>query len=265
MKAIPHFFLFIYYPLYQRILKGEGGLIIFNISHSWMIHGLEKNFFFESFLSVLIMCLLYGFNDYSDRVYDLSNPKKPQHFIEKISSHATFFIIQNILLSALCILIGFYFLGFTKGLVLLFLFLANMLYSKKLKSTPVFDILIVIVWGALYVTFIGQLDWLIYFTVGIMTGIAHLYQTLTDEVSDRASNIKTSAVSLPHLKFYILLAHCVLLAVLIYIPLDIYWAFSAFLPLLVYLLTKRISISWHFSRFYFAICWLQLLYLQYGN
>ena len=130
---------------------------------------------------------------------------------------------------------------------------------------PVVDIIIVGIWGGLYVMISGNFQWSLIFIVGIMTGIAHLFQMMTDKVSDGDNNIKTTIVALPGSGLLFLSALCVALGSLLFITLNIWWAVSGLLPVFIYALSRRVTLSWHVSRVYFFICWLALLTLFYGS
>lgn len=253
------------YPLTSRIAKGEGGLILFNSIHAYFVFSLTTLFWLDSLISVVAMCALYNLNDFRDRNIDALNPKKNKDFINEILNQEKLYIFTNIILSTTAIALSFVFFTNEKTILMTLLITINWLYSYKFKSMPGLDILSVIIWGGLFASIAGSFQLHLFIIVGIMTGIAHIYQIITDKEADEKANIRTSIVALPKLHKYIILFYCFILGVFIYLHIDWIWAISCLIPLIVYLLSKNISLSWYVSRFYFLVCLIKLLYLQYGN
>jgi 4-hydroxybenzoate polyprenyltransferase len=256
---------FILKPYFNRVKLGEGGLVVFNLFHSIYAHNNLSVIITEVVLSFFVMCALYGFNDYTDRQKDGHNEKKDRNFIYTILQNEKLFIWLNLLLTITTILAALFFFTSSKMMVLLALYTINFLYSKRFKSVPVIDIVAVGIWGGLYVMVSGEFQWILIIVVGIMTSIAHLFQILTDKVSDGKTNTKTTVIALPGSEFLFLSSLCLLLGFFLFESLGFWWALSASFPILIYTFTRRVTLSWHVSRAYFFICWLALLPLYYGG
>ena len=94
MRIIHKTFLLIFKPYTNRIKLGEGGLVVFNITHSLMAEEWSYKVLFSGILSFFVMCALYGFNDFKDAEEDMVNPKKDLGFIELIlDNKGLFFVI----------------------------------------------------------------------------------------------------------------------------------------------------------------------------
>ncbi len=258
-------FKFLFFPLYHRLLKGEGGLILFNVIHAYFLFNFSNAFFLDSAISAIVMCALYGLNDYKDRQADMLNPKKDTSFVASIIQHKNLFLFANISISILPILLSLVWFSYEKSVLILLLLIVNWLYSYKFKAIPGIDIIAVIIWGGLFISIAGEINLQFFFIVGIMTGIAHIYQTMTDKDADSKAAIRTTVVALPQLHTAIIFFYCFLLGALLYIYINWMWAISCLIPLAVYMITRNISLSWYVSRFYFLICWAQLLKLQYES
>lgn len=256
---------FIFKPFTDRVKLGEGGLVVFNALHSAWASKSVLITIKESILSLLVITVLYGFNDYIDRAADLKNPKKDQSFVQAINTNPFLFLSLNLALSLLGLILVYLLLGSDKGLVLLALFIVNVLYSLWLKSFVIADILVVIAWGGLYAMLAGKLNWKLAAITGVMTGIAHIYQMTSDKPCDEANHVQTSAVRWPAALPASMALLCGITGYLLQTQLAGLWSLSACLPILFFIFGKNISLSWHASRLYFAICWLALLITTYGS
>lgn len=265
MKILVSTIKFSVYPLTSRIAKGEGGLVLFNILHAYSVYSLSTLFWIDSLISVLAMCALYNLNDFRDRHIDVINPKKNKNFINEILQQEKLYIYTNIIVSITAIALSLMFFSVEKATLMTLLIIVNWLYSYKFKSMPGIDILSVILWGGLFASIAGSFQLHLFIIVGIMTGIAHIYQIITDREADEKANIRTSIVVFPQLHKYVILFYCLILGTYIYMYIGLIWSISCLIPLAIYLLSKNISLSWYVSRFYFLICFIKLLYLQYGN
>jgi 4-hydroxybenzoate polyprenyltransferase len=245
---------------------GEGGLVVFNIIHLIIAGNGIASIFIIGMVSLFVMCALYGFNDYNDAEEDKLNPKKDLQFIHLILSNKVlfFYIILSIQLST--ILIFYLFQGWQIALFLVVLYLINYLYTQKLKSIPIVDIVIVCIWGGLYVCLVGDFTWELAANAGLMTGIAHFFQVVTDKDSDFKNNINTSAIFNGFWANSLLLMLCFLLFSTSIFILNWKIALIAFLPFIVYIISKKVIVSWYISRFIFFILWLfMLLQIYEGN
>jgi 4-hydroxybenzoate polyprenyltransferase len=256
---------FIFKPYFNRVKLGEGGLVVFNLAHSIYAHAEVKPIVIETLISFVTMCALYGFNDYVDRMNDINNEKKDKSFVSSILVNTRLFILVNAGLSILTLSAAYFFLDLTKVGVLVLLYAVNCFYSIKLKSVPVFDILIVMVWGGFFVLLVGKNFWMLALVAGVMTGMAHLFQMLTDKVSDEIANVKTSVVAMPGFEMMFLSMLSIGLGASLYFCLGWWWALTCIIPILVYCISRRVTLSWHVSRFFFFMCWIALLNSYYGS
>ena len=252
-------------PYFNRVRLGEGGLVVFNLFYSIYAHRDWKMVIIETLVSFIILCLLYGFNDYSDRDYDIINAKKDQNFSRRIIEHSRSFLVFNTLLTTIIIVFVSFAFDPLRLLAVCFVFLINYTYSKKLKSFPLVDILAVIFWGGVFVMLSGRFSIYLICTAGIMTGISHLFQMMTDKSSDVANKIKTTVVALPGSESLLLAILFIVLGVMIFSYLGLWWAMTVSIPFLFYVLSKNVTLSWYVARIYFFICWLGLLNSYYGS
>jgi len=256
---------FIFQPYFDRLRLGEGGLVGFNILCLYFSnHSLFEGVYL-TLLSLLVLCTLYGYNDYCDRYKDLNNPKKNKVFCQLIIQNSRLYLIQNIILSTVCILFVAYLDSLFTLYIILALYAVNIFYSKKAKQTPLLDVLIVGIWGGLYVSIVGQQEWRLFIIAGLTTAIAHFFQIMTDEKTDAQNNVNTSAVFLKENSFVLLFLFCLLLGATVYQYIGIWWAQGAILPLISFLYSKHIYLSWYLARIYFVLLWIKLLILVYGN
>ncbi len=256
---------FITLPYFNRVKLGEGGLVVFNLAHSVYAHRQLQPMAIEFVLSLLTMCALYGFNDYTDRHNDANNKKKNHRFVSSILANETLFISVNTLLAAVTVISAFFFLDTYKAPVLIMVYLTNFLYSKRLKAVPVIDIITVMTWGGLFISLSGNFHWQLSLAAGVMTGIAHMFQMMTDKNADRLSKINTTLTAMPAATVFILSGICILLSVLLFFNLGALWAGSGLVPVVVYVLTRKVPFSWYVSRIYFFICWVAFLTSYYGS
>jgi 4-hydroxybenzoate polyprenyltransferase len=259
-------FWFTFKPYVNRVKLGEGGLVVFNLFYSVFAHRNFKIIVIEFFLSLMVLSALYAFNDYNDREEDVHNPKKDQQFIASIIQYSHFFLALNIFWTLLTAILASFLLEQYKSGVIVGLYIINVMYSRKLKAIPFADIIAVSLWGGIFIMLAGRLNLLLATIAGVMTGIAHIFQIITDKTADSKNQIKTSVVALPGSELIFLATVCFLLGGLLFVAGGIWWALSCFLPLAVYCISKKnVTLSWHISRIYFFCCWLALLNFYYGG
>lgn len=247
-------------PLTNRVKLGEGGLLVLNVIQLIPQGKPIPLFLLECALSFMVLCVLYGYNDYTDAEQDRKNPKKESSFVELILANRALFFYLILLVQATTIILFLMFKGWSIALCLMLLYTTNFLYSHKVKRIPIADILIVSVWGGLYLSLAGNFQWALLTVGGLMTGIAHFFQVHTDKDSDQLSNVTTSAVAFPAWDKWQLFVLCGFLAAGIYLMAG-YWLLSllSFLPFLFYIASRKIIVSWHLSRLTCFIIWLMIL------
>jgi len=256
---------FIFKPYFNRVKKGEGGLVVFGVTHSIVSqHGLAA-ILAESLLCFFTLCVLYGFNDYKDRYHDLSNPKKEQKFVRSIIQHQQRFLLLNTLAAFSTIALALYIFGPEKFYIITALYLVNYSYSLRLKTVPVMDLFIVGLWGGLLGMLGGQFNLYLFLIVGVMTAIAHLFQIITDKKSDQENALTTTVVAISGSETASIIIICALLTATLFLYTESIWSLGGFIPAIAYFLIKRISLGWHISRFYFFVCWIYLLTYTYAG
>ena len=253
-------------PFTNRIKLGEGGLLILNFTHSVASSKPYALIILETVISFWVLCVLYGYNDYTDVEKDKFNPKKDPDFIKLVSDNYTLFLNLIIAVQFLTISVAFIFLSWHTALYMVVLYAINFLYSHKVKSIPLADIVIVSFWGGLYICLSGYFRWEISLAAGLMVGIAHFFQVITDKDSDQKNSVSTSAVVLIGWENLLLFILCMALAFVVYlITNDVILAAIGFLPFMFYFLSKRVTLSWYMSRFLFFILWLLILKKVYAG
>ena len=255
-----------FYPFFLRTKVGEGGIVLFNVAHTWFA---TKNILqtgFSAILSIMMLCVLYGFNDYIDRKRDAQNPKKNQQFVALINEFHKQFLLLNLFLSSLLLLCVFLFIGNAQAFYLLFLLAINAFYSLRIKAVPFADLVIVTIWGAAIILCMPVVNLELSLFAGIMTGIAHVFQMLSDKETDKLTNVNTTVARFPKSVFAQIFILCILLAFsFFYFQKNILLAATAMLPLTFYYIIRKNELAWLLSRVYFSGVWLFLLYKEYGG
>lgn len=257
---------FLFRPLTNRIKLGEGGIALFNTSQVWFATHDILFTLWCTLLSLLTLCVLYGYNDYKDRETDKLNPKKDISYVNNISIHHLLFFYIHLFVTALLIMWSFFLLGKTGALSMLLLLAINIAYSNKLKATAGLDVVTVMIWGGLFVLLIAREHFGLAIAASIMTGMAHVFQMLTDKKTDSQTKTNTTVVKYPGSAPFMFAGLSVALMVALYVATEKYSiAISAFIPFLFYFMYRNVTVSWFFSRVYFAGIWFVLLYTTYGG
>lgn len=252
-------------PYFNRLKLGEGGLVVFTLFHSIFAHDNWLLIAQEFSLSFLVLISLYGFNDYKDRRKDLANEKKDKIFVAQIIESEKLFLSINTITTLVCIFGSFFIRGPLGGLFVLLVYAVNYIYSIKTKSMPIVDLFSVVLWGACFILTSGHFNLTLFFAAGVMTGIAHLFQMLTDKHVDQINATNTSVVYYWGKEWVLLMILCLILCGVLYFSTSWYWALSGLIPLLVFKITNHVNYSWHISRFYFFVVWIGLLNSIYGS
>jgi 4-hydroxybenzoate polyprenyltransferase len=256
---------FILSPFINRLRHGEGGLVLFNALHSASAYPDDwQKVVAETGVALLALLTLYGFNDYVDRERDLTNAKKDQDFTRSIVEGHRHFIRVNLLLALIAIVLAFKVSGYFFAGMLLLLLAVNAAYSLRLKSMPIFDLVAVVVWGGLFVSISGRPDPLLAMAAGLMTGIAHVFQMMTDRIADVQTGVRTTVVNRPgHALGALLLLSALLVITLFYLGIG-FWVLICVLPPVAFLLNRGVMLSWYVSRAGFLVLWVVSLIKVYG-
>lgn len=218
----------------------------------------------ETGVALLALLTLYGFNDYVDRDRDLNNAKKDKVFTQSIVDAHAYFLKLNILLALVTITLSMLVSGPFHVGVLLLLLAVNAAYSLRLKSMPIFDLVAVVLWGGLFVSISGQPNQLLALAAGLMTGIAHVFQMMTDRTADMQTGVRTTVVNRPgHALGALLMLSSLLVFTLFYLDIGL-WALICLLPPAAFLLDRGIMLSWYVSRAGFLVLWVVSLISVYG-
>lgn len=256
----------IFLPFYLRIRLGEGGITLFNVTHTWFATHNFVQTIIVLIISILVLCALYSFNDYWDRKADMLNPKKDQKFVLLINQNSNVFLFINFILKTVLLIAVYLTWGYWQLIFLFLLFVVNIIYSVKVKSIPIADIAIVCVWGAAITLFVPTIDIELSIIAGIMTGIAHIYQMRSDKDIDAQNNVTTSISRFPKWAFFQQLVLCLVLGVIFFFfNQSLFMIASALTPFLLYVFIHRNEQAWFYSRAYFAVAWIILLFNKYGS
>lgn len=233
--------------------------MLFNVIHTWFYSRSLMQAIFTGMHSAVTLCALYGYNDYKDCQRDVMNPRKNQSFVAEINTYSRSFLLTHVMLSALSIVSAIYF-GIMQAVAAVVLFLVNTLYSNRLKSTPLADVFTVAVWGGLFTLIIPSVNYKLAVLAGVMTGIAHLFQIMTDAETDRKTGVLTTAVAFPQKLTVVLVLLSFILAALIGWITEV-WMFASLtaLPLAISLLARSVGGRWLAWRFFFVIVWIGIL------
>ena len=253
-------------PYTNRIKLGEGGLVVFNFTHALIAYNRWQQVIFETALSLLVMCVLYGYNDYIDAEKDKINPKKDTRFINLVLENQPFFAAVLIVVQILSIMLAVVFVSWFSAGALVVLYLLNYFYSKIAKAIPVLDIVTVALWGGLFVCLVSKFDWRIATAAAVMTGIAHFFQIVTDKDTDTQNKVVTSAVKFKEQANWALLLLCALLMFALWkVNGSFFLMAMGALPFAFFFLSKNVTLSWHVSRLSFFISWLIILKSLYAG
>jgi 4-hydroxybenzoate polyprenyltransferase len=244
-----------------RMRRGEGALLAVNFSLIAYQGGLETPVGLAGLLvSVMVMGLMYAFNDLYDAPLDVNNPKKDRSLIAAYLEHRSICSIAIWVLSLLTIGLAFAALGARPAVMVAAVFVVNVIYSTLLKGAPVIDVVWCGLWGALFAVVIETSPSLLVL-VGLMTAVCHLYQTLDDRAADAANHIVTTAVRSAALSRNVLAALSLLLFFVLRPWFGDLWALTAFVPLALYFVSPSARVAWLLSKVYFGIMWLSVLEL----
>lgn len=246
--------------LLHRIARGEGALLAIDLSLLAVATRPGGATLVLAAVCVLALTAMYAVNDLCDAAEDRSNPKKDQEVVATYLEHRT-----AAALSCVALHLGTILLAATvdarAALAAGSVMLANLVYSLRFKGVPVVDVAWCGLWGTLYAAIVTA-DARLLVTVGAMTAICHLYQTLDDQRSDAASGITTTAVRSRTLSIAVLAAACALLALALRAPVGLGFALAVAAPPLVFLLLGvRPLTGWLLTKGLFAVVWLVLLRL----
>lgn len=190
-----NFFITPFFSLKIRLKRFEGALWAVALSLLLVSNLTIGHILVKAIYALLVLSLLYAFNDLYDAAEDLEDPGKDKLY-------ATFLLKRKKELYAYFLLLKGFLLLWTQfsGQImemslLLCLFLVNIIYSVKLKRIPVLDVLTCAIWGGLYIfTVIPKISFILISLVALMTGVCHLGQVFRDHFADSKNRILTSAV-----------------------------------------------------------------------
>lgn len=245
-------------PLTTRIKLGEGGLVVFNLSLLLVAFPGPWLAIAGGFHSLLVLTLMYAWNDLYDAAKDRRDPKKDQALVCLLLRHRRSFWMGFSVLSVALVLFGLAFLGADVGVWTAAVLTINAVYSLWLKSVPAIDVLCVGAWGGTYLAVAGA-GGALCALAGVMTGISHIFQTVRDRRVDTRAGVATSAVFGEGLTRVLLVACCFILAAVLARLGGFVWAASALLPLLIAKAVRRPTRAWLITKGYFAVTWAALL------
>lgn len=177
-------------PLFHRIRRGEGGLLVVNATLAWQYRSVGEAVGL-TLASLLCLLALYLFNDIVDAPDDRHNPKKDRQLASEYAQERSLFLALWLVTTGLAVLAGAavepraaLWVGAVSGV--------NVVYSLLCKKVPFVDIVWVALWGGAYASIATDATgWIV--LVAAMTAVCHIYQISEDRGADAASGIATSA------------------------------------------------------------------------
>lgn len=244
--------------LLHRIARGEGALLAIDLSILAVAARPTGATLVAAAVCVLALTAMYAVNDLCDAREDRLNPKKDQEVVATYLEHRAAATMTCVALHVATLLLALT-IDARTALAAGSVMLANLVYSMRFKGVPVVDVAWCGLWGTLYAAIVTS-DVQLLATVGAMTAICHLYQTLDDVGSDAASGITTTAVRSRALSVAVLAAACSTLVLALRTPLGLGPALAVALPPFAFLLLGvRPLTGWLLTKALFAAVWLVLL------
>jgi 4-hydroxybenzoate polyprenyltransferase len=251
--------------LWNRVKRGEGQLLAINVSLAIASRpSLEKALLLGAF-STVVLVVLYFLNDVLDAPRDRHDRGKDQDHVEALLGRRPFLLkllaFEHVLLPAL----AWALFGWLSALGTALVLLVNAAYSLSLKGRAYLDVPWVAVWGALYALSTGlTYPFVVYASVGLMTGITHVFQITRDRDVDTLNAVRTSAVASRFLPSAELALCCVGLALCLRSVLGDLAGVSALAPLVLHALVRSNQDAWLLSKGYLGLMWLLLLVHSHG-
>lgn len=247
-------------PLGQRLLRGEGLLVALNASIAAVAPHDTASLAGALVVSIATMLCLYFLNDVVDAHRDLNDPGKDQRFVAFCASHRSQLAWILAAEHAATVALACALLGPASAAAVLAVFAVNLAYSVAIKGRPALDVPWVALWGATYaLVTAAPLPLDTFVVVGLMTGIAHVFQITRDRDVDRRNDVRTSAVARPWLPTLQMAGTCAALAACLLVRFGPVAAASAAIPLLLYVGVPSNQLAWMLARAYFAVAWVALL------
>lgn len=243
-----------------RILRGEGGLLVIHLSLIISTPNPPTQKAFQTLVALLLLALLYAYNDLYDCERDVYNPKKKPLFVQLLRNHQRELHRTLHGSSAVLIVIAYWKLGWASVLAMTMVLLLNFLYSRSLKKMKGMDVIAVGLWGACYVISSGSpLGPEGFMALALMTGISHFFQTLEDQTPDQFCGIQTTAMFNRTGRITLLLLGCGSLATLFLLRSQWTAAAMAMIPLGAQCLLPSHRVAWWISKASFAMIWFVFL------
>jgi len=249
-------------PFIYRLQKKEGGLLLYGALYVYLTSSSLLLVLANILLFTATSLILYSFNDFSDRFGDIKNPKKNKEFTKQLIEHPEIFTISHISFLVLTSIFAFYTFGNDKLFIFGLVILTNAIYCKLLKGIPIFDLLIILICGGLYVFLATTPNYQLAITAGIMTGMPHLFQMLIDIKADRKARVKTTVVRFPNSILVTTTALCLALATSFLVFKLPYLALASPLSISIIFLPFSTPTKWMITRVYLTLMWLTQLYLS---
>jgi 4-hydroxybenzoate polyprenyltransferase len=244
---------------WHRIRRGEGAVLAVNLSLillTWRGLGFAV---MQALVSTLAILLMYAFNDLYDAPVDANNPKKNRDLIATWLEYRRVDVFVTFALKIVTLGIAMVALGPLPTAAVAAVMIVNVVYSTLLKGVPIADIVAVFLWGLLFAAIVDPAPVLIVL-VGLMTGVCHLFQALDDRDPDAANGIMTTAVRSLALSRNALIVLSVLCCALLWSPLGVVGALTAFTPLLIFFVVRDAGTGWLLTKGYYGLMWLYLLW-----
>lgn len=244
-------------PLWERFRLGEGLLLAVNAAViGFGAHG-ALDALWRMVVSIGVLAAAYSFNDYQDARADRANPKKNQQLVGLLLERRTAF--GRLLLAAHLLLVAIAWIALdpTTAAAAAAMLAVNLLYSVRAKGTPFADVVVVVLWGALFTAIAGA-SLGVCALVGALTLLMHIFQMHVDLDVDAGNAVRTTAVALRR-PTALVAAACVAVGSVLFALLGPFWAASAAFPLLAQAAASRTETAWMLSRAYAGVVLLAVL------
>lgn len=252
-------------PLTHRFSRGEGQLLAVNASIGLWAFSDVSTLLAQGLISLVVLVLLYLFNDVHDCRHDLHDQAKNRAFVEFCVLHRGRLYTALAAMKLCTFALAWLLLGAHSASAVAAIFLINVFYSTIAKGVLLFDVPFVALWGASYALVPGvALPLSLIAMVGVMTGVCHVFQIRRDLAVDRRNHIATSAVAKPWLPLVELALFCAALGVALHFAIGLWAAVTAVVPLLLYLAAAN-QRAWVLSKAYYGVVWLTALVVAHAG
>lgn len=246
-----------------RIQKREAGNLVTSMTLALALALPASEIAVRLAFGVVLNLFVYLVNDCFDVEVDLAAPGRDAWRTRYLGEHLREGIGACVALAVAMLAAA---LAHGHGLVVTLLVnvVVILAYSAKLKRTPIFDVIIMAVWGV-SMAMVGfppssSAGWRFAALLGVMCAVTEAVQVLRDHDSDAAAGVRTTAVVLGPRRTAILAKTLVVgAAAYTALALDAWLALPLLAAAVPPLDPPRAARSWDWIRAVFGLTWLALL------